>query len=71
MSEFATALSDRGALAPGVEVQQAAAILFAICANETAFLRLTDECGWTPDQYAWLIEKLITPPLFTAPPLAD
>lgn len=59
MGEFAVALRDRGALRAGVDVQQAAAILFAICANETIFLRLMDECGWTPDQYAELIEKVI------------
>ena len=60
MGEFAAALRDRGALAPGLDVQQAAATLFAVCANETIFLRLIDECGWTPDQYAKLIEKFIT-----------
>jgi AcrR family transcriptional regulator len=60
MSELAVALAERGALAPGLDVDQAAAILFATCANETIFLRLIDECGWTPDQYAELIEKLIT-----------
>jgi AcrR family transcriptional regulator len=71
MSEFATALYDRGALAPGLEVQEATAILFAICANETVFLRLTDECDWTPDQYAGLIEKLITALLMAQDPPAD
>jgi len=60
MREFAAALAERGALAGGLELEQAAAILFALCANETIFLRLTDECGWTPDQYAKLIEKLVT-----------
>jgi len=60
MTEFATGLHNRGALAPGLDVQEATAILFAICANETVFLRLTDECDWTPDQYAGLIDRLIT-----------
>jgi AcrR family transcriptional regulator len=59
MAEFAAALRDRGALQSDLHVEQAAAILFAICANETIFLRLIDECGWTPDQYAELIEKVI------------
>ena len=59
MGEFAAALRDRGVLQPGLDVRQAAAILFAICANETTFLRLIDECGWTPDQYAELIEKVV------------
>ncbi len=60
MREFAAALAERGALAPGLDVEQAAAILFATCANETIFLRLIDECGWTPDEYAELIDKLVT-----------
>ena len=60
MAEFAVALAEREALAPGLDVDQAAATMFATCANETIFLRLTDECGWTPNQYAELIEKLIT-----------
>jgi AcrR family transcriptional regulator len=59
MRELAAALAERGALAPRLGVEQAAAILFATCANETIFLRLIDECGWTPDQYAELIEKLV------------
>lgn len=60
MREFAAALAERGALAPGLDLGQAAAILFATCANETIFLRLTDECGWTTDQYAQLIGRLVT-----------
>jgi AcrR family transcriptional regulator len=59
MREFAGALVERGALAPGLEVEQAASILFATCANETIFLRLVDECAWAPEQYAELIETLI------------
>jgi AcrR family transcriptional regulator len=71
MGEFAGALHDRGALAPGMEVHRAAAILFAICANETVFLRLIDESGWTPDQYAELTEKLVTALLITPDPPPD
>jgi AcrR family transcriptional regulator len=71
MGEFAAALNERGALAPGVEVQRAAAILFAICANETVFLRLIDECDWTSDQYAELIEKLVIALLIAPDPQAD
>lgn len=59
MGEFAVALRDRGALHPGLDAEQAAAILFAVCANETIFVRLIDECGWTADQYADLIEILV------------
>ena len=70
MREFAAALAERGALAPGLDLEQAAAILFAVCANETIFLRLTDECGWTPDQYANLIETLVTGLLLAPDPRA-
>jgi hypothetical protein len=54
-----------------MEVQHAAAILFAICANETVFLRLIDECDWTPQQYAGLIEELITALLVAPHPSAE
>jgi hypothetical protein len=68
MHEFAAALLQRGALAPGLDVGRAAAILFATCANETIFLRLVDECAWTPAEYAELIEKLITRMLLASRP---
>jgi AcrR family transcriptional regulator len=71
MGEFAAALHDRGALAPGIDVHRAAAVLFAICANETVFLRLIDECDWTPDQYAELTEKLVTALLIAPDPPTD
>ncbi len=70
MGEFAVALAGRGALAPGLGVEQAVAILFATCANETIFLRLVDECGWTPDGYAQLIEKLVTALVLAGEPSA-
>jgi hypothetical protein len=28
---------------------------YALATNESVFLRLTRECGWTPDRYADLI----------------
>ncbi len=70
MREFAAALAEGGALAPGLDLEHAAGILFATCANETIFLRLTDECGWTPDEYAKLLEKLITGLLLAPDPRA-
>jgi AcrR family transcriptional regulator len=60
MAELAVAIARRGGLAPDIDIDHAAAILFAICANETIYLRLIDECGWAPDHYAELIEKLLT-----------
>jgi len=68
MLEFAVALAERGALAPGLDVERATAILFATCVNETIFLRLIDECGWTPDEYAELIKKLVTEILLAPDP---
>jgi hypothetical protein len=68
MREFAAALAERQALTPGLNVDRAAAILFATCANETIFMRLVDECGWTPDQYAELIEQIVTRILLTPDP---
>lgn len=65
MREFAAALAERRALVAGLDLERAAAILFATCANETVFLRLTDECGWIPEQYAELVEKLVTRLLLT------
>jgi len=70
MREFAAALAACGALASRLDLEQATAILFATCSNETIFLRLTEECGWTPDQYATLIEKLVTELLLAPNPPA-
>jgi AcrR family transcriptional regulator len=67
MRELADSLAERGTLAPGLDAEQAAAILFAICANETIFLRLTDDCGWTPDEYADLIKRLVAGVLLADP----
>ena len=52
---LATALAYRGALAPDIDVQDAADIVYAIAGNENIYLRLTRECGWTDARYAELI----------------
>ena len=52
---LAAELQRRGALRSGVSVQDAADLLYAIAADESVFLRLTRDCGWTPDRYADLI----------------
>jgi AcrR family transcriptional regulator len=59
LREVAGALRRRGELAAGVTVDQAADTLFALAANEALYLRLIDECGWTNDRYAQLIETLV------------
>jgi AcrR family transcriptional regulator len=52
---LAAALRYRGALAPNIDVQDAADIVYALAGNENIFLRLTRECGWSEAQYANLI----------------
>ena len=52
---LAVELERRGALRAGVSAQDAADVLYAIAADESVFLRLTHDCGWTPDRYADLI----------------
>jgi AcrR family transcriptional regulator len=52
---LAAALKFRGALAPHIDVQDAADIIYALAGSENIFLRLTRECGWNEAQYADLI----------------
>lgn len=56
---LAAELRRRGALAPGVGEQQAADIMYALAADESVFLRLTRECGWTPARYADLLARTL------------
>lgn len=56
----ADALSDRGELAPGVTPQQASDTMFAVAGSEAPYLRLLDECGWSDDDYAQLLERLLS-----------
>jgi AcrR family transcriptional regulator len=58
--QVAAALHAKNALAPHLDVQQAADIIFAFIANDNPYLRLTDECGWTRDQYAELLKRMLT-----------
>ena len=57
---LAAELERRGALAPDVSVQQAADTMFALATDESVFLRLTRECGWTPARYTHLIANTLT-----------
>ncbi len=59
MRGVAAALERRGELAPHVSVDEAADALFAVATNETLYLRLVDECGWSDSDYAQLIEDLL------------
>jgi AcrR family transcriptional regulator len=57
--EVADALARRGELAPDITPEHAADTLFAVAANETLYLRVVDECGWTETEYAELLERLL------------
>jgi len=55
----AKALAAQGALADGIDVDTAAATIYAIV-NESVYLRLIDGCGWTSDRYRdWLRRMLV------------
>ena len=45
---LAAELNRRGALGPGISEQDAVDTLYALATNESVFLRLTRQCGWTP-----------------------
>ena len=47
---LARLLADRDALRPGLDVDQARDIAFALTNVET-YLQFTDVCGWTPDEW--------------------
>jgi AcrR family transcriptional regulator len=53
-------------LRPGMDVDHATDVLFALLGSPSLFLRLVDECGWEPTAYAALLEELVASSL-TAP----
>ena len=62
---LAELLAGRGALRPGLDVEQARDIAFVLSNAET-YLQFTDVCGWTPDEWqertaAVLTAALVTP----------
>jgi hypothetical protein len=48
-------LNRRGALNPDITEQDAADTIYALATDESVFLRLTRDCGWTVAAYANLI----------------
>ncbi len=60
MTELAAELDARDALAPGLSVKRAADLLYALTGDQTIYLKLTEDRGWTPSQYARLLERLLT-----------
>jgi AcrR family transcriptional regulator len=56
---LAAELNRRGALNPNITEQHAADTIYAVATDESVFLRLTRECGWTPAAYADLITRTL------------
>jgi AcrR family transcriptional regulator len=54
-----SALSRAGALAHGVDEDEAADVIWAISTDETLYLRLTQERGWSDARYADLIQRVL------------
>lgn len=58
LHDLATALANRSRIRPNLTIQQAADALYALT-NEAVYVRLVDECGWTPSDYTtWLTNTL-------------
>jgi len=64
---LAVELKSRGALNPETTEQMAADTIYAIASNESVYLRLTRECGWTPADYAEMIGRALKATLGDAP----
>ncbi|MGS0683789.1 TetR/AcrR family transcriptional regulator [Nakamurella sp. GG22] len=62
---LASELHRRGALGVGVSEHQAADVMYGLATDESVFLRLTQECGWTTDRYADLIARTLAVTLGT------
>jgi AcrR family transcriptional regulator len=58
--EVADVLGRRGELAPGVTPQRAADTMFGVAGTEALYLRFVDECGWSDDDYAQVLERLLS-----------
>jgi AcrR family transcriptional regulator len=57
---LAAELHRRGVLRRDVSEEHAADVMYAIAADEGIFLRLTGECGWSPERYADLVAGTLT-----------
>src|SRR4051794_6727303 len=54
-----SALSRAGALSDGVDEDEAADVIWAISTDETLYLRLTQERGWSDARYAGLVQRVL------------
>ena len=62
-----TALSRAGILADNTDQSYAADTIYALAADESVYLRLTQECGWTDTQYAELLATALQAALGKTP----
>jgi len=60
INTLVVAFKRHGALAPGIDDQDAADTIYALAGNENIYLRLTRECGWTEARYATFIAHALT-----------
>jgi AcrR family transcriptional regulator len=68
--QIAQALTAQGALNNRRRTQDAADTIYAL-ANHAVYLRLTDDCGWSPERYTnWLAHTLTTTLIRPASPAA-
>jgi AcrR family transcriptional regulator len=56
MHELATVLA---AIDPRIDAERLAQALFAFAANESPYLRLTEECDWSPQRYAQTLRAIL------------
>ncbi|GAA3918759.1 TetR/AcrR family transcriptional regulator [Actinoplanes auranticolor] len=61
---LADLLAARGALRPGLDVEQAGDIAFVL-GNVETYLQFTDVCGWTPDQWQERTAAVLTSALIS------
>lgn len=64
---IAATLNARGVLAPHISESHAAATIYAVV-NDAVYLRLTEGCGWSVQEYAQWLEHLLTASLTRKPP---
>jgi AcrR family transcriptional regulator len=63
--ELVTALTRAGVLADDIDERVTADTIYVLAADESIYLRLTHECGWTDTQYAELIATILQATLST------
>lgn len=59
MRQLAGVLADRGALRGGLDIERVADMLYAIATNESVYLRLVRERGWSDEQYAAALAAML------------